>query len=80
MGFDMFLPFMPFCNATALEGDPLELVATVFQYRKENNMTSERYIHRKKETIQTKLTYFEGLVVVNLPMMNHFQVKAHVNL
>lgn len=43
-------------------------------------MTSERYIHRKKETIQTKLTYFEALLVVNLPMMIHFQVKAHVNL
>ena len=43
-------------------------------------MTSERYIHRNKETIQTKLTYFEALVVVNLPVMIPFQVKARVSL
>lgn len=54
---------MPFCDATALEADPMEMVQTVFPGKKKTNkLTCEHEIHIKKETFiltfLTLLTYF----------------------
>ena len=40
----------PFRGAAALEAVPLQLVSTLL-IGKQNNMTWERYIHMKKETV-----------------------------